>query len=315
MHMSMCIEAGKHVFAEKPVSVDPAGTRSVIETSELAAQKKLAIVTGTQSRHDPAQVESMKRVLDGQIGKLMTAQCYFLTSPLWYHEPKPDWSEMENQCRNWYYYTWLSGDHIVEQHVHNIDRMNWAFGGPPEKCVAVGGRQVRTDPKWGDIYDHFAVEYQYPGGARVASYCAQFSSKCSHRVADRLVGTEGECDPSGVITGSKPWKFEGERTDPTILEHRDLIASIRSGSPLNEGKRIAETSMTAVLGRMAAYTGREIKFDWAIKNSSLDLFPKKLEFGPRAVDPVAQPGVTPLVAEGEVDPNPPKARTPKKAKK
>ena len=312
-HMKLVIDAGKHLFFEKPVAVDPVGVRSVIATSELAAQKKLAIVAGTQSRHDALYVESMKRILDGQIGTLVGAQCYFLTGTLWYREPKPDWSEMENQCRNWYYYTWLSGDHIVEQHVHNIDRMNWAFGGPPAKCVAVGGRQVRTAPKWGDIYDHFAVEYEYPGGARVASYCAQFGGKAAGRTSDRIVGADGVCDLRGTIDGKKPWTFEGDRRDPNLQEHTDLVTGIRSGNLLNDGKRVAESSLTAVMGRMAAYTGREIKYSWVLNASSLNLFPAKLEFGPHPVDPVAMPGQTPLVAEGEVDPSPPKAKTGKKA--
>jgi predicted dehydrogenase len=250
----------------------------------------------------------MKRILDGQIGKVIGAQCYFITGTLWYHEPKPDWSEMENQCRNWYYYTWLSGDHIVEQHVHNIDRMNWALGGPPSKCVAVGGRQVRTEPKWGDIYDHFAVEYEYPNGARVASYCSQFGGKDAGRVSDNIVGTNGSCDLRGTIAGKKPWKFEGDRRDPNLQEHTDLVTSIRSGNLLNEGKRIAESSLTAVMGRMAAYTGREINYNWVLNSSNLNLFPEKLAFGPHPVDPVARPGQTQLVTEGEVDPNPPKTK-------
>ena len=308
MSMKLAVEAGKHIFCEKPVCVDPVGARSVIATSEAAAQKNLAIVTGTQARHDALYLESMKRILDGQIGTLMGGQCYFLTGTLWYREPKPDWSEMENQCRNWYYYTWLSGDHIVEQHVHNIDRMNWAFGGPPKKCTAVGGRQVRIEPKWGDIYDHFAVEYEYPNGARVASYCAQFGGKAAGRVADRIVGSDGICNFDGTLSGSKAWKFEGERRDPNLQEHTDLVTSIRSGKPLNEGKRIAESSLTAVMGRMAAYTGREISYNWVLNASQLNLFPEKLAFGPHPVDPVAKPGQTPLVAEGEVDPNPPKAK-------
>jgi len=308
MSMKLAVEAGKHIFCEKPVCVDPVGARSVIATSEAAAQKNLAIVTGTQARHDALYLESMKRILDGQIGTLMGGQCYFLTGTLWYREPKPDWSEMENQCRNWYYYTWLSGDHIVEQHVHNIDRMNWAFGGPPKKCTAVGGRQVRIEPKWGDIYDHFAVEYEYPNGARVASYCAQFGGKAAGRVADRIVGSDGICNFDGTLSGSKAWKFEGERRDPNLQEHTDLVTSIRSGKPLNEGKRIAESSLTAVMGRMAAYTGREISYSWVLNASNLNLFPEKLAFGPHPVDPVAKPGQTPLVAEGEVDPNPPKAK-------
>jgi predicted dehydrogenase len=315
LHMREAIQAGKHVFAEKPVAVDPAGVRHVIETAKMAEEKGLAIVAGTQTRHQANAVETIKRVHDGAIGDLRLGQCYFLTGELWYHQPKPEWSEMEIQCRNWYYYTWLSGDHIVEQHVHNIDRMNWALGGPPSKCVAVGGRQVRTEPKWGDIYDHFAVEYEYPNGARVASYCAQFGGKAAGRVSDNIVGADGSCDLRGTIDGKKPWKFEGDRRDPNLQEHTDLVTSIRSGNLLNEGKRIAESSLTAVMGRMAAYTGREISYNWVLNSSKLNLFPEKLAFGPHPVDPVARPGQTPLVTEGEVDPNPPKPKGNKKAAK
>ncbi|MBM4017177.1 MAG: Gfo/Idh/MocA family oxidoreductase [Planctomycetes bacterium] len=309
MHMKMVVEAGKHVFVEKPVAVDPVGVRSVIATSELAAQKKLAIVAGTQSRHHPPYLEAMKRIHGGDIGKLVAAQCYFITGTLWHRGRKPEWSEMEYQCRNWYYFTWLSGDHIVEQHVHNLDRMNWAFQSPPAKCIAVGGRQARTGPEWGNIYDHFGVEYEYPGGARVASYCSQFGGNASHRVSDNIVGTEGTCDPSGTITGKKPWKFEAETRDPTLQEHADLVASIRSGNPLNEGKRIAESSLTAIMGRMSAYTGREISWNWVLASSKLSLVPEKLEFGPAPPAEVAIPGKTPLVAGEETDPSPPKAKT------
>jgi predicted dehydrogenase len=295
------------------VAVDPVGVRSVIATSEIATQKKLAIVAGTQKRHDAAYLEAIKRIQGGDIGKIVSGQCYFITGTLWYHQPLPGWTEMEDQCRNWYYYTWLSGDHIVEQHVHNLDMMNWALGAPPVKCVATGGRQCRTEPKWGDIYDHFAVEYEYPDGVRVASYCSQFGGQASHRISDHLIGSEGTCDPSGIITGKKPWKWEGDRTDPTIQEHADLIASIRKGEPLNDGKRIAESSMTAILGRMAAYTGREIKFDWAMKVSPLNLFPENLAFGPHPVDPVAMPGKTELLGAEPIPDKKPKAAA-KKAK-
>ena len=311
-HMKLVIDAGKHLFFEKPVAVDPVGVRSVIATSELAAQKKLAVVAGTQSRHDALYIESMKRIHDGQIGKVVSAKCYFMTGTLWYHDPQPGWSEMEDQCRNWYYYTWLSGDHIVEQHVHNLDRMNWAIGSPPVKCIGSGGRQARTEPKWGDIYDHFSIEYEYADGVRVASYCSQFGGNAAGRVADRIVGTDGVCNFDGTITGKKPWKFEGERKDPNLQEHADLIASIRSGTPLNEGKRIAESSLVAIMGRMAAYTGRELSWSWCMNASKLNLFPEKVAFGPHPVDPVAMPGTTALeggtAAEAEAAPAPTKGK-------
>jgi predicted dehydrogenase len=313
MHMRAAIEAGKHVFAEKPVAVDPTGVRHVIETAKMAEAKGLAIVAGTQTRHQANAVETIKRVHDGAIGELRLGQCYFLTGELWYHEPKPEWSQMEVQCRNWYYYTWLSGDHIVEQHVHQHDLVNWAFQTTPVKCVGTGGRQTRTDPKWGNIWDHFAIEYEYPGGARVMSLCRQ-ANKASGRVDTVIVGSKGVAFPAnGKITGENAWSYEKQVPDPSVQEHADLIAGIREGKPINDGRRIAETSMTSVLGRMAAYTGREVSFKWGIESSKLNLMPAKLEFGPNPVDPVAVPGKTPLVGEGEVDPNPPRTAQPRKA--
>ena len=293
--MRAAVEAGKHVFAEKPVAVDPAGVRSVIETAKIAGEKQLAIVAGTQTRHNARAIETMKRVHDGQIGDLRTGACYFLTGELWHRGHDPKWSEMEYQCRNWYYFTWLSGDHIVEQHIHQHDIMNWAFQSPPVKCIATGGRQTRTDPKWGNIWDHFAVEYEYPGGVRVMSLCRQ-AAGAGHRVDALVVGSKGTAFPSaGTITGAGGWSYEKTPTDPSVQEHADLVASIRAGTPLNEGKRIAESTMVAILGRMAAYTGREISWDWAMKASKLDLVPKQFTFGPHPVQPIAVPGKTKLI--------------------
>ena len=169
IHLEAAVKAGKHVFMEKPVAVDPVGARKVIAASEVAATKNLAIVCGTQRRHDPVYVHTMNRILDGAIGDVVGGQCYWNQGALWVHERKPEYTDMEWQCRNWLYFTWLSGDHIVEQHVHNVDVINWAMGGPPVKALGMGGRQTRVDPKYGNIYDHFAIEYEYENGARVLS--------------------------------------------------------------------------------------------------------------------------------------------------
>jgi predicted dehydrogenase len=203
-------------------------------------------------------------------------------------------TEIEWQCRNWLYFSWLSGDHIVEQHVHNLDVVNWAIGAMPRNVMGMGGRQVRVAPDYGNIFDHFFVEFEYPDGVRTASMCRQ-TKGCAERVEERIVGTKGVALSSGEIRGEKPWKFEGEEPNPYVQEHADLIASIRGGKVLNEGRQIAESTMCAVIGRMSAYTGRAISWEWAMTASQLDLSPKKYEFGPNAVDPVAVPGVTPLV--------------------
>lgn len=295
-HLKAAFEKGLHVFAEKPVAVDPAGVRLVIQLADIAAQKKLAFVTGTQRRHSADYLEAMARIHDGAIGDLVGGQCYWMQGALWHRGHQPEWSDMEYQMRNWLYFTWLSGDHIVEQHIHNIDVMNWAFGGPPVKAFGMGGRQTRTEAKYGDAFDHFAIEYEYANGARVQSFCRQ-AQGASNRVSERLVGTRGIADPSGKITGDKAWSFAGkaEMKNPYEQEHVDLIKSIKAGTPLNEGKRVAESTLTAILGRVSAYTGREIKFDWLLNASKLDLTPSTYAWGPAPAVSVAIPGTTPLI--------------------
>jgi len=294
IHLKAAVEAGKNVFMEKPVAVDPVGVRSVIASSELAAKKGLAIVAGTQRRHEKKYLEVMKRIQDGAIGEVVGGQCYWNQGELWVIKQTPEMSDMEWQCRNWLYFSWTSGDHIVEQHVHNIDVINWAFGAMPVKVMGMGGRQVRTSPEYGNIFDHFAVEFEYPNGARVMSMCRQ-TPGCADRVEEKIVGTKGHAFGYGEISGPNAWKFEGDEPNPYVQEHADLIASIRDGEPLNEGKRIAESTLCAIMGRMSAYTGRAISWDWAMNASKLDLTPAKFELGPNPVDPVAVPGQTPLV--------------------
>ena len=294
------IEAGKNVFMEKPVAVDPVGVRMILDASEQAKAKNLGVLPGTQLRHWKIFQETVKRIHGGAIGKLVGGQCYYNTGTLWYRTPGrgKTWTAAEEQIRNWLYYTWLSGDHIAEQHVHNLDVMNWCFGGPPVKAMGTGGRQVRVEAKWGNIWDHFTVEFEYAGGVRTMSMCRQ-TAGATRRVTDYIVGTKGRaCPRKGEIwdeDGQTTWKFAGRQTDPSIQEHTDLIESIRAGKPLNEGKRIAETTLTAILGRMSAYTGREMNFAWALKSSKLDLRHKGLRFGPLPVRPVAMPGQTKLI--------------------
>jgi predicted dehydrogenase len=294
IHLKATIEAGKHVFMEKPVAVDPVGVRSIIASSELAAQKELSIVTGTQRRHQLRYLELMKRIHDGAIGELVGGQCYWNQGELWVKKKEPSWSDMEWQCRNWLYFTWLSGDHIVEQHVHNIDVMNWAFKALPAKVMGMGGRQARTAPEFGNIYDHFAVEFEYPNGVRILSMCRQIEGS-AERVEEKIVGSKGVAFGYGEIKGESSWKFEGDEPNPYVQEQSDLIAAIRKGEPVNEGRRIAESTMCAIMGRMSAYTGRAISWEWAMNASQLDLSPAKYEFGPLPVEPVAIPGITPLV--------------------
>ncbi len=294
-HFQAAVEAGKHVFMEKPAGVDPKGIRSVIQTAELAQQKRLSVVAGTQRRHSKKYQEIVRRIHDGQIGEIVAGQGYWNGGDMlgywqWYN--KENRSDMEWQCRSWPWFTWTSGDHIVEQHVHNLDVLNWALQAHPVQCIGMGGRAVRT---LGNIYDHFAVEYEYPNGVRVSSLCRQ-SNGCTDRIAERVVGTKGVADVDlGVITGEKPFKYEGPDPDHYVQEMADLINSIREGSPINEGQNVAESTMNAVMGRMSAYTGRALKWDWAMNASKLDLTPPKYEWVDLPVRPVAVPGQTPLI--------------------
>ncbi|MHC4623314.1 MAG: Gfo/Idh/MocA family protein [Planctomycetota bacterium] len=298
-HLKAAVEAGKHVFMEKPAAVDPVGIRSVIASAELAKQKGLSIVAGTQQRRMAQYIEVMKRVHSGQIGQIVAGQCYWD----WGHQDwhfelrKPGWSDMEWQIRCWPYFTWLSGDHIVEQHVHNLDIINWAIGSHPVQCLGMGGRQVRTGPEYGNIFDHFAVEYEYPNGVRVLSMCSQINGTTS-RVSERVVGTKGFSYTTrgvGYIEGRSPYKYDGPRVRAMVEEHADLIKSIREGKPINEGRQVAESTLTAIMGRISAYTGRALKWDWVMNASELDLTPAEYKMGDLPARPVAIPGKTQLV--------------------
>ncbi len=294
-HLRYAIEKGKHVFMEKPVAVDPLGCRSVMESAQMALQKKLGIVAGTQRRHSQHYVDVMKRIHDGQIGEIIAGQVFWNQDGLWHHDREAGWSDMEYQIRNWIYYTHLSGDMICEQHIHNIDVANWAIQAHPIKAVAMGGRQARVEPKYGYVYDHFAVDFHYPNGARVLSMCRQ-QDGTTKRIEETIQGTKGTSDHSftyAKIMGENPWEFSGADPNPYQQEHTNLITSIRAGEPLNEGQRMAESNLTAIMGREAAYTGQEITWD-EIYNSNLDLTPKTWEFGEVPVPPVAVPGVTKL---------------------
>ena len=209
-------------------------------------------------------------------------------------------SDMEWQCRNWFYMAWLCGDHICEQHVHNLDVINWGIGAHPVQVVGMGGRQARTGPEYGNVFDHFACEFEYPNGVRVASMCKQNPGAAYH-VCERLVGTKGQMYTDQAVgfiknrRGETVYTYEGPNDNPYYEEHRVLIDSIRNNKGINEARSIAESTMCAVIGRMSAYTGRALKWDWAMKASKLDLRPATYTFGDLPLDPVAIPGKTPLV--------------------
>ncbi len=296
IHFEAAIKAGKHVFMEKPVAVDGPGIRKVIAAGQAAKQQNLSVVAGTQRRHEACYLAAMQRLRDGAIGAITAARCYWNQGGLWVNERKSEWSDMENQLRNWLYYTWLSGDHIVEQHVHNLDVVNWAMGGHPIKAMGMGGRQVRTAPQYGHIFDHFAIEYEYPSGAFLQSMCRQIDN-CAGRVEEIIQGTEGRMrthSGHAEMSGRGEWRYESDNPNPYMQEHVDLLASIRNGDGLNEAQTVAEATLTAIMGRMSAYTGQEVTWEQAL-NSKEDLSPPAYEFGPLPMPPVATPGRTPLV--------------------
>src|SRR5690606_11793356 len=234
LHLRYAVEAGRHVFFEKPSNVDVAGYHSVVDSGRMAAERGLSLVTGTIYRRQPSFVEAIRQIHEGAIGQIVGAQAYYLTGPIWLRERQPGMSDMEWQCRNWYYFTWLSGDHIVEQFVHNLDAINWALQAVPVKALGMGGRIVRVDPSYGHIYDHFSIEYEYPNGIRVEAKCRQMEGT-TNRVTNRIIGTEGIADvhtDNSIIrshSGRELFRFPKRGNNPYVQEHTDLIVSIREG--------------------------------------------------------------------------------------
>ncbi len=291
-HLKAAIDAGKHVFCEKPVAVDAPGVRSVLATTDEAARKNLSIVSGLCYRYDPPKRELIARVHDGAIGDILAMQVSYNTGTLWHHGRQPSWSEMEYQLRNWLYFTWLSGDFNVEQHVHSLDKAAWAMGDePPLRASGLGGRQVRTGEEWGNIFDHFAVVYEYRNGVKLFAQCRQMAG-CTPDVSDHLIGTKGSAEMMrALIGGAENWRYHGPKPNMYEEEHRALFAGIRSGNPINNGLYMARSTMLAIMGRMVSYTGQTLTWDQCLA-STQDLTPTQYAWGDVPVPPVAKPGIT-----------------------
>jgi predicted dehydrogenase len=289
-HLKAAIEAGKHVFIEKPAAVDAPGVRMVIEAGELAKKKGLGIAAGTQRRHQLSYNETIKRLQDGMIGDIMECRAYWNGGAIWVVERRAGWTDMEWQMRNWNYFTWLSGDHIVEQHVHNLDIINWIMGEHPVRAIALGGRQARVGEIHGHIYDHFAVEFEYANGVRMFSQCRQING-CDNKVEEFVLGTKGfsNCHNAIVVRGGSGYRFRQQDVNAYEQEHVNLMNSIRAGNPINEARTIAESTLTGIMGRESAYSGRTLEWDQVL-NSETRLGPEKYEFGSLPFPDVAIPG-------------------------
>jgi myo-inositol 2-dehydrogenase / D-chiro-inositol 1-dehydrogenase len=281
MQLDYAIKAGKHVFCEKPVAVDSTGVRKVLETCKLAKEKNLNVVSGLCYRYEPAKRALIEEIHAGKIGDVRAIQTTYLTGGLWHRGRKPEWSEMEFQIRNWLYFTWLSGDHNNEQHIHSLDKAAWVMKDePPVKCSGIGGRQVRTDEKYGNIYDHFSVTYEYANGTKVFAACRQMSG-CTNNVNDYVWGTKGFANimKHTYEAGETNWKYTGENKNMYTAEHEALFGAIRKGEAINNGQYMCQSTLMAIMGRMSAYTGKDVTWKEAMESKE-DLTPKEYAWGP-----------------------------------
>jgi predicted dehydrogenase len=292
LHLRAAVEAGKHVFCEKPVAVDAPGVRSVIESAKLAKQKGTGLCSGYCFRYDAAKRETVKRIHDGAIGDVVAMNITYHTGPLWDRGGPDKFDSMEYQMRNWYYFSWLSGDFIVEQHCHNFDKANWVLkGAVPISATGVGGRQIRTAPRFGNIYDHFACTLEFPGGVKLFSACRQMPG-CSSDVNDHVMGSKGQAQlmkHTVTPTGGEAWEFAGNAKDMYQVEHDELFASIRAGKPINDGETAAHSSAMAIFAREAAYSGQRITWKQFI-NSEKSLAPKEYAWVTNPVQATPVPG-------------------------
>jgi len=303
-HLAEAVAAGKHIFCEKPVAVDAPGIRSVIETAKLAKEKGLALMSGFCWRHDNPKIETYNRLLNGAIGNIHSIYNTYNTGALWYHEPQPGWSETEKTLRNWLYYNWLSGDHIAEQAVHSLDLMSWAMGDTlPLKATGTGGRQSRTEAQWGNVYDHFAVVFEYAEGAKGFHFSRQ-QKGCSRAYGIEMMGDKGRCEihvsNKHHIKGKKEWSWEDQKEERNNMyqsEHDTLFASIRAGAPFFDGIKMAHSTMLAIWGRMAAYTGQTLTWEEALTSEEklappLEAYSWDMNW---PLKEVAKPGITKFV--------------------
>lgn len=308
MHLEAALRAGKHVFCEKPMAVDAPGVRRVAALQQVARERRLSVVAGFCWRYFEPMRETVRRIHDGAIGDISALHTNYLTGALWHKERQPGWSDMEWQMRNWPYFTWLSGDYNVEQHCHSLDKMMWVMRNtPPIRAYGVGGRQTRTEPMFGHIFDHMAVVYEFANNVRCFAFCRQ-QAGTHGETTDHIIGTRGRANLLGVnqqdrnwppysITGENAWRMPAAQvnraTEMYQSEHNELFASIRSGNPINDIDWMSKSTMLAILGRMVCYTGQMLSWEQAL-NSTESLDPPagyRWDRAP-AIPATARPGVT-----------------------
>ncbi|MFW6259861.1 MAG: Gfo/Idh/MocA family protein, partial [Tangfeifania sp.] len=299
-HLEAAIQAGKNVFMEKPAAVDPVGVRQIIATSRVAEEKGLTVITGTQRRHQRDYLETFRKIASGAIGEITSAKAWWLQSHVWFQTRRQNWSDMEYMLRNWNNFCWLSGDHFLDTHIHNIDVVNWFMGKLPQSAIGLGGRARRLT---GDQYDFFSVDFDYGNGVSSHSMSRQIDG-CENTLGEQVMGTEGYTNCKNTIyypDGTVKWQYQypknrdGKSTgivkvSPYVQEHIHLVTAIRTNQPYVEAERTAISTLTAIMGRTAAYTGRKITWEEML-DSNEQLGPKKYEMGQVNMEfPVPLPG-------------------------
>jgi predicted dehydrogenase len=301
-HFEAAVDAKKHVFCEKPFGTDPVGVQRFMKAAKKSEELKLSVMSGAQRRHARDYVDTVKKIQDGAIGDVAALYAYWVGSPVFPvgrpENRKPNWQGMTWQHRQWYSFVWISGDQIAEQHLHNIDVCNWVMGTHPAEVVASGGvawRKPTEDPEWyGNIYDHVSADFVYPNGARMSSYCRQYPRGSAQNVSELIIGTKGRSNGHDLGSGTGQdvrTAFDNQQENPYVREHTALIASIRGTGPyINHAMAVAESTMTCIMGREAAYSGQKITWDMMMK-SQLDLMPKAFDYKARMdAPPLPVPG-------------------------
>lgn len=305
LYLQAAVDAGKHVFVEKPHGIDPVGVRTTQAACDLARTRGLSVVSGLHNRFDLGVRETVQRIHDGAIGDVVAMEVNFLRAPYVVVDRQPGWSEIEYQFRNWYHFAWLSGDDVIQSLVHNLDKASWVMREePPLKAHGLGGRSASYGPSYGDMFDHHSVVYEYANGTRLYAFC-RTQRECYGGISDHIIGTKGRASLLNyLIRGETNWEFAGKPPKPYKREHSEFFAGIRAGRPLNSGSYMANSTMVAVLGQIVCYTGRQLGWKKAIAADFA--FPPAGEVtfntdppvkpGPDGQYPLAIPGKTKLIA-------------------